>query len=109
MEYVIVIPSHNRAKTLCSKTQQLLDRHNIPRSLVYIFCASSCLESYEMELPAGYNIVESWKGVSQNRMFISNYFPEGKKIFWIDDDVEEIYELKDGKQVHYQNLILLLI
>jgi len=99
MEYVIAIPSHNRAKTLCSKTLQLLDRHNIPHDLVYVFCDSSCLESYSLELPPNIKLIESLKGVSQNRMFISNYFPEGQKILSIDDDVEEIYELKDGKTI----------
>ena len=97
MDYVIAIPSHNRAKTLCNKTLQLLDRHNIPRDIIYIFCHSSCMESYEVELPPGYKLIESWKGVAQNRMFISNYFKEGQKIFWLDDDVNEILELKDGK------------
>ena len=97
MDYVFAIPSHNRAKTLSVKTLQLLNRHNIPHDLIYVFCHSSCLEAYALELPPSIKLIESWKGVAQNRMFISNYFKEGQKIIWLDDDIDEIYELKDGK------------
>ena len=93
--YVIAIPSYNRADILKNKTFATLKRHHIPDDIIYIFVANNDeREKYIMKIdiePA--NIITGVKGLKDQRNFISSYFPEGKHIIQLDDDIDEIVEL----------------
>ena len=89
--YKIVIPSYKRSNIIKKKTLNLLDKHNIDKSNIYIFVESGELDLYKQELPE-YNILVGGNGISAQRESISDYFNENEKIVSFDDDVSEIYE-----------------
>lgn len=94
MSYQIVIPSYNRSDTLVKKTLQILERHNIDPIKVTIFVANEVeKEIYQSVLPNKYKmtIVSGVLGMMNIRNFISDYYPKGTRIFFMDDDLREIY------------------
>ena len=93
--YIIAIPSYNRADILKTKTFATLKRHNIPDDIIYIFVANNDeREKYIMKIDIDpSNIITGVKGLKNQRNFISSYFPEGKHIVQLDDDIDEIVEL----------------
>ena len=107
--YVIVIPSHKRCNILIERTLTLLDYYNIEHNKIYVFVSSECFDEYRDKLPNSINVIKSVEGVSNNRMFISNYFDKDKYIVSLDDDIEKINK-KDGEEVKplkdFQHLIL---
>ena len=90
MDYKFVIPSHNRVDIIKEKTLSTLERYSIPKNLIYIFVAEECYEDYKNSLDNKYNLIKSVEGVSNNRMFISNYFEDRQKIVTLDDDISAI-------------------
>ncbi len=92
MDYIIAIPSYKRSKFLKSKTLHMLNSYNIDKDIVYIFVADKEeKEIYEKELMNEYkNIIVGKKGIQHIRNFMSNYFNEGQKIVYIDDDIEGV-------------------
>ena len=108
-EYVIVIPSYKRADILKSKTLEMIKNIKVPK---YIFVANSSeAEVYKTTIPKNLytDIIIGVKGITNQRIFISKYFPEGKQILSIDDDVEYMSEIIDGKLVKIDNLNKLYI
>ncbi len=94
-DYVIAIPSYKRSETLLKRTFPLLLKYNIEPSKIHIFVANQEeKEEYEKNLQGyGYGkIIIGEVGIMNQRNFMSNYFDEGKRIFYIDDDIYEIYE-----------------
>jgi hypothetical protein len=89
-DYVVAIPSYKRAATLKKKTISLLQRQNIDKDRIYIFVADEEeKELYTAELPEYYReIVVGVVGMGAIRNFITDYFPEGQRIFHIDDDID---------------------
>lgn len=93
--YIIAIPSYNRADILKTKTFATLKRHNIPDNIIYIFVANNDeREKYIMKIDIDpEHIIIGLKGLKNQRNFISSYFPEGEYIVQLDDDIDEIVEL----------------
>lgn len=85
MDYVIAIPSYKRAKQLI--TLNTLFRHKIDRKKIYLFVVEEEYEEYKNQ-PV--ELVIGMKGLSQQREFITQYFPENTNIVCLDDDIEEI-------------------
>ena len=97
MDYKIVIPSYDRLVQLQGRTLSLLARHNINFDKVYIFAHPWCYEEY-YNLKNKYptiHIVESKGGIMNSRNYINNYFSAGTRIVEIDDDVEDLLNLKN--------------
>ena len=95
-DYIICIPSYKRYDMLKNKTLFVLDKHNIPLSKIYIFVANTTEDKqYKLVLDTKYHsrIIIGKKGLRNQRNFINNYFPEGKCIVELDDDLEDIVEL----------------
>ena len=90
LDYVVVIPSYKRLSVLKAKTLALLKRHNIPRDQIYIFVASEEERLTYKELESDATLITGVLGLSQQRDFISDYFPIGTKIVSFDDDVSDI-------------------
>jgi len=95
MEYVIAIPSYNRPCGLKNKTLNFLERHEIPKNLIYIFVVEQEYEIYNSIIGDGYNLVVSERGISNNRNFISKFFDLGSYVVSMDDDIEEVFFLED--------------
>lgn len=92
MSYVIVIPSYQRASLLNDKTLLTLHRHGIPKELIHVFVVQEELEQYTKTLnPSFYHqLIVGVLGITQQRQFMEDYFPEGQYIVSMDDDIDDI-------------------
>jgi hypothetical protein len=90
MTYVVVIPSYERVNILKEKTLKMLKEGGVPLSRVYVFVADKQEEAaYKAAgLGAGIKIVVGKLGITNQRVFIRQYFPPKTKIVSLDDDVE---------------------
>jgi hypothetical protein len=94
--YIIAIPSYNRSELIQVKTLALLNRHGIDPSNITIFVANKEQEEiYKKKVPSNLygNIIVGKIGLKEQRNFIMDYYPEGKHIVQMDDDLEKIVEL----------------
>lgn len=107
MNYVITIPTYKRYKELNQKTLSTLSRYFIPSNKIYIFVASNeeKLEYEKYVSVDDYNeMVVGFLGITNQRNFITNYFPENTYIISIDDDIECIMKL--GNEIdNFEELI----
>ena len=105
MSYRIAIPSYKRPSILVNRTLKFLDDHGIDRLEIDIFLANEAeFIEYERVMPRGYNYVIIGKpGIGRARQFMSEFYPNGQKIVYLDDDVKNIKELRiiDGKKCTY--------
>lgn len=92
----IAIPSYKRSGILKRKTLAFLDSEGFPKEKITIFVADSNeLQSYREDLGNEYKIVIGFKGISNQRLFIRNYYPEGTRILSLDDDIRKMKRLRD--------------
>tara|TARA_R110002126_G_scaffold153654_1_gene300782 strand:- start:210 stop:962 length:753 start_codon:yes stop_codon:yes gene_type:complete len=103
MDYIICIPSYERATICNQKTLTTLHNNNINPELIYVYVAN------EIEFDIYLNFVDKKfynkiivgvPGLAQQRQFIMDQFPENKQIIFMDDDVEFI----DLSFTNYLNL-----
>jgi hypothetical protein len=88
--YVVAIPSYQRAELLNRKTLKTLAEYNIPRNRIYVFVANKTEEQiYKEKLNKDLygHLIVGVKGLKNQRNFISRYFPDGKEILNMDDDI----------------------
>lgn len=107
MNYVIAIPSYNRSDIISNKTLKTLYEGNIINNKIYIFVANQREYSLYKQnvIPQLYNkIVIGKKGITNQRNFIANYFPEGQYVISMDDDIESLEMLKGDKLVKLKNI-----
>lgn len=116
--YVIAIPSYKRSVILLMKTLRTLYRHRINPKLIHIFLANQeelrkykslysdplAIDTYN--IPLGYKayiqkpeFIVGYKGLRNQRNFISDYFPPGQLIVHLDDDIDSIQELNTQGQI----------
>lgn len=96
--YVVAIPSYDRADEIISKTLNTLHEGGVSKNKIYIFVANKQQEKvYEETVPKNlyHKIVVGKKGIANQRVFISKYFPDGQYIISMDDDVEEMQIMKN--------------
>ena len=94
-DYVVAIPSYRRPQTLKNKSLRVLQEHKIDPNRIHIFVADKEQEKvYQDELPKGSykKIIVGVPGIKNIRNFMPNYFKEGQKIFYMDDDIGQIFE-----------------
>jgi len=94
-DWVIAIPSYRRATTLRDKTLKTLAAYKIPVSRIHVFVANEEEHAtYKATLEAGtyghLHIAE--KGMAAVRNYITRFFPIGKPIFNMDDDITGFLE-----------------
>lgn len=107
MSYVIAIPSYNRAHNIEEKVLTALNHGNVSQNKVYIFVANKAQEElYKNAVsPNMYNkIVVGKLGITNQRNFISDYFPEGQYVVSLDDDISSLQKVKGTKYVHIRDL-----
>jgi hypothetical protein len=95
--YVVAIPTYNRHDVIAQKTLHTLLSGGIPPAHIYLFVANNQQKAlYESHVPKSmYNeIVVGKLGITNQRIFISRFFPENQYVVSIDDDVEAVMELK---------------
>jgi len=95
--YVIAIPSYNRANEIVDKTLTTLLAGGVKKNRIYIFVANKAQEKlYNDVVPNSmyHQIVVGKIGIANQRVFISHYFPANQYIVSMDDDVEELQQLR---------------
>ena len=91
MDYHIAIPSYRRAEMLGKKTLRFLTASGAPTPTVYV-ADQQDFDAYRALYP-DLPIVIAEKGLVKCRNFIQNNLPLGTKIVFIDDDIEDIFQL----------------
>lgn len=107
MDYKIAIPSYDRALVLKEKTLSLLLSRDVSPNDIYIFVANKKeYDVYKNTLDENSykDIVIGKLGISNQRNFIIDYFKEGDKIVFVDDDIIDIKIKKSGKVKSLGNL-----
>lgn len=97
MDYRVAVCSYQRSKGLGEKTLKTLEKYNIPKNKIDIFVANKKEEKIYRELYGEYNIIRGVIGMRQIREFMFNYYDNGDKILFMDDDITDIKELIDSK------------
>lgn len=94
-DWVVAIPSYKRAETLRDKTLSVLAEYSIPANRIHVFVADK--EEYELykntltKNTYGYLHIAT-PGMAAVRNFITQFFPIGKPIFNMDDDIRGFIE-----------------
>ena len=102
MSYVVAIPSYDRPDTIANKTLKTILDGGVPKNLVHVFVANKAEEKrYIDALPKSMygKLVVGKKGITAQRRFIIEYFPENKKVVSIDDDIEGLFEKVSDKEL----------
>jgi len=93
--YRIAIPSYMRPQTLRDKTLKVLQEYKMDPHKIDIFVANEDQKKvYESAIPksAYARLIVGKPGIKNIRNFMPNYYPEGKHVFYMDDDISHIYE-----------------
>ena len=88
IDYVVAIPTYKRYDEITTKTLPTLKRGKVDKKRIYVFVANKTEEKLYREKmdPDTYHKIVV--------VFISQYFPEGTKIVSMDDDVQNMIQLK---------------
>lgn len=88
---VIAIASHERQKLIQKNTLAFLHKHRIPMKQVYVFCSPKSFFSYQTIADEwGFHLIKSKNSIMATRNHIIEYFPNGKPILEMDDDIRDI-------------------
>ena len=106
MKAQIVIPSYKRVEQLKNKTLAMLRSYNIPDDICKIYVANDDeLAAYQQVIEGNYDWqVIGRPGIGYLRNYISKHNKENEWLLWIDDDIEEVQFLQDGKLKRIPNL-----
>lgn len=107
VNYVIAIPTYNRVKEVTNKSLNTLREAGIPKNRIHLFVANQQqYKLYEENVPKNLygKIIIGKKGITNQRIFIASYFPEGQYVISMDDDVEQFEILKGEKLVKLTNI-----
>lgn len=107
VNYVIAIPTYNRIEEVTNKSLNTLREAGIPKNRIHLFVANQQqYKLYEENVPKNLygKIVIGKKGITNQRIFIASYFPEGQYVISMDDDVEQFEILKGEKLTKLTNI-----
>ena len=105
--WIIAIPSYKRAATLKEKTLATLQSYKIDPARIHVFVANKEeYATYKATLdPATYGHLHiAIPGMAAVRNYITRYFPVGKAIFNMDDDIRGFIEYSAGVRRHERPL-----
>jgi len=97
--WIIAIPSYKRAETLRDKTLKVLRDYKIPKDRIHVFVANKEeFNTYKAILdPNSYGSLHiAVPGMAAVRNYITRFFPVGKPIFNMDDDIRGFIEYSEG-------------
>jgi len=98
MNYTLIIPSHRRSFLLFNKTWSLLQRTGVILKDVIIWVNDDQdFEIYSTLFPPE-QIRKGGSSISEKRNLIQEAFPLDSNIVMIDDDIDEIYVLKENSK-----------
>lgn len=94
---IFVIPSLSRIDTLKNKSLKVLK--DVPLHQIYIFVVKEEYEEYRKQLHPSINVIIGPLGLHHMRNFIRMYFPEGTKMVCMDDDISQLYIMKENEEI----------
>jgi len=99
-ELVYVVKSHQRVQRFWDRTwEKVIVKHGFPLEKVYVFVSlDDDVVLYKEKYPQ-INIIKAPKGVAAVDNFITDYFPEGQKMIYMNDDVSDIVHYVNEKKV----------
>lgn len=95
MSYKVIIPTYERSELIVKKTLASIQKTNLDLSELYIFVADTDDQARKY---AGLNIgklIIGKRGLPNQHNFIQRMFPEGERLFILDDDLSRI-DIFDG-------------
>ena len=98
--YIVAIPSYNRPTIIVNKTLRTLSHGGVPKHLVHIFVANEEEEKrYKNTVPTDMyeTIIVGKIGITEQRKFIIQHYPENQTIVSIDDDIEGLFQKVSDK------------
>lgn len=99
-DFRVVIISYKRPDTIVEKTLHMLKRYQVPSRLIDIWVANKEeYEIYKEKVPSNlYNKIHiGEKGVNNARNHVRHHYPDNQLLLNLDDDIEDILILRDGK------------
>lgn len=96
----VVIISYKRPDTITEKTLNMLKRYHVPSCLIDVWVANQEeYEIYKEKVPPNlYNrLYIGEKGAYNARNRVRRHYPDNQLILNLDDDIEEILLLRNGK------------
>lgn len=97
-KYVVAIPSYNRFELIQKYALTFLDAHDIYLDAnIYVFADPRSYDKYQ-ELEREYTwlrVVRGKQGLCNQRNCIRDYFNNGQKIMYLDDDLRGLRQCKD--------------
>ena len=108
MDYVIAVRSHKRAETLKHKTYKILQQNNLTDRL-FVFVGSDEVEDYKKVFTdCSYNqiVPSEAKNGAEKFKTMTEFFPIGKRIVFMDDDLDYWYYFNKNKVLIKNNPIL---
>jgi len=100
--YVVAIPSYNRSDVILDKTIHTLIQGGVNLKNIFIFVANKLEKDKYIHIHP--NIIIGKLGITNQRIFIKNYFKEGTHVVEIDDDIEGLFKLKGERLVRITNI-----
>jgi len=97
--YQVAIPSYQRPNILKNKTIKLLQKYNIDTNIITIFVANQEEHDIYLEAFPNLKIIIGKLGITNQRNFIRNYFNIGDNVLFFDDDIEELLEYENEKNL----------
>jgi hypothetical protein len=94
-DYIVAIPSYKRAETLRDKTLTVLKEYGIEPSRIHVFVANKDeKDEYEKVLEKGTygKLLVGVPKLGPQRNYMSDYYPVGKPILHMDDDISAFIE-----------------
>ena len=89
-DWIIVIPCYKRQDVIMDKSLATLKRYHVPPSNIVVVVANQEEKKlYDEAIPKGTvkEIIVGVLGVDKVRNFILDYYPKGKHIVMMDDDI----------------------
>ena len=105
--YIVAIPTYNRSDIISSKSLTTLKEGRVDKKRIYLFVANKKeYDIYEKNVPKElyHKIIIGRLGITNQRNFIAKFFPENQYIVSMDDDVEEVLQLRGEKLVKVRDL-----
>lgn len=96
MDFVVLIPSYDRPKILRDKTLAFLKKHNVPNHKIFVFLRDQ--NEFDYYNLNEYNIVLTGAtGIEDTRNYLQHwaYTSDYDKVIYMDDDIKDIYEMKN--------------
>jgi cellulose synthase/poly-beta-1,6-N-acetylglucosamine synthase-like glycosyltransferase len=101
-EWIIVIPSYKRQDIIMEKSLATLKRYHVPPSNIAVVVANQEEKKlYEEAIPKGTvkDIIVGVPGLDKVRNYILDYFPKGKRLVMMDDDIRGFNQRTKGRKI----------